>query len=272
MKPLSILASAFCLLVLCVSCGPDLPEDVQEAYALLPGELDFNYDVKPILSDKCFACHGPDANKRKAGLRLDIAEEAYRALGKKGSYHAIVPGNADKSTAVARILSHDPEMVMPTPESHLSLTVTEKATLIKWIEDGAAYQPHWSFIKPEKRDAPEVKDKNWVKNPIDRYVLQKLEAQGIAPAGRADKETLIRRASFDLRGLPPTLTEIDRFVADPSPDAYEKVLDRFLASPAYGERMATDWLDVARYTDSDGYLDDKHRDVSPWRDWVIRGF
>ena len=260
------------LTVLFASCGPDLPPDVEEAYNLLPGELDFNYDVKPILSDKCFACHGPDAKKRKADLRLDIAEEAYRALGEKGSYHAIVPGNANKSTAVSRILSDDPEMVMPTPDSHLSLTVEEKATLVKWIENGAEYQPHWSFIKPEKSKLPNVKDGNWVKNPVDNYVLQKLEAKGIAPAERASRETLIRRASFDLCGLPPTLAEIDRFVADKSPDAYEKMIDRYLASPAYGERMAVDWMDVARYTDSDGYLDDKHRDFSPWRDWVISAF
>ncbi len=260
------------LIVLCVSCGPKLPDDVQEAYNLLPNDLDFNYDVKPILSDKCFACHGPDAKKRKADLRLDLAEEAYRALGKEENYHAIVPGNADKSHAVARILSHDPEVVMPTPESHLSLTIKEKATLIKWIEEGAEYRPHWSFMKPEKKKAPKVNNEDWVKNPIDNYALQKLEAKGIAPAESATKETLIRRASFDLCGLPPTLAEIDRFVADKSPDAYEKMIDHYLASPAYGERMAVDWMDVARYTDSDGYLDDKHRDVSPWRDWVIQAF
>lgn len=257
---------------LTVSCGPDLPPDVQQAYNLLPSKLDFNYDVKPILSDKCYACHGPDAKKRKADLRLDVAEEAYRALGKSGSYHAIVPGNSSKSVAVERILSSDPEMVMPTPESHLLLTVTEKATLIKWIEEGAEYQPHWSFIKPEKGNAPKVDKTDWIKNAIDNYVLKKLEDKGIAPAERATKETLIRRASFDLCGLPPSLAEIDRFVADKSPDAYGKMIDRYLASPAYGERMAVDWMDVARYTDSDGYLDDKHRDLSPWRDWVIQAF
>ncbi len=255
---------------LLASCGPALPPDVQQAYNLLPAKLDFNYDVKPILSDKCFACHGPDAKKRKADLRLDIAEEAYRALGKSGNYHAIVPGKSSKSVAVSRILSDDPEIVMPTPESHLSLTVKEKATLVKWIEEGAEYQPHWSFIKPEKKKSPKVDNEDWVKNPIDNYVLQKLEAKGITPAERATKETLIRRASFDLCGLPPTLAEIDRFIADKSPDAYEKMIDRYLASPAYGERMAVDWMDVARYTDSDGYLDDKHREVSPWRDWVIQ--
>ncbi|GHB77612.1 DUF1553 domain-containing protein [Persicitalea jodogahamensis] len=265
-------ASGVLLALLCFSCSPDLPDEVQQAYNLLPSDLDFNYDVKPILSDKCFACHGPDAKKRKADLRLDIAEEAYRALGKAKDYHAIVPGNSAKSTAVERILSHDPEMVMPTPESHLSLTVQEKAILVKWIEEGAEYQPHWSFMKPEKGNAPRVKDRDWPKNPIDNYVLDKLEAKGIEPADVATRETLIRRASFDLCGLPPTLAEIDRFVADESPDAYEKMIDRYLASPAYGERMAVDWMDVARYTDSDGYLDDKHREVSPWRDWVIQAF
>jgi len=272
------LVKSFLLLLACsltfllASCGTELPPDVQEAYTLLPGDLDFNYDVKPILSDKCFACHGPDSKKRKADLRLDTEEEAYRALGKDKSYHAIVPGNVGKSVAVERILSQDQEMVMPTPESHLSLTVKEKAILIKWIEEGAEYQPHWSFIKPEKEKAPKVDNEDWLRNSIDNYVLARLEAKGIEPAGRATKETLIRRASFDLCGLPPTLPEIDQFLADESPDAYGKMIDRYLASPAYGERMAVDWMDVARYTDSDGYLDDKHREVSPWRDWVIQAF
>ena len=254
------------------SCGYDMPEDVKLAYEKLPEEIDFNFDVKPILSDKCFACHGPDSKKREKKVRLDIEEEAFQALGKDKSYHAIVRGNVAKSVAVTRILSEDPETVMPTPNSHLKLTATEKAIIIKWIEQGAKYEKHWSFIKPEKRELPEIKNKNWAKTPIDYYVLEKLEAKKIEPAAQATKETLIRRVSFDLRGLPPTLSEIDQYLADKAPNAYEKMIDRFLASKSYGERMAADWLDVSRYTDSDGYLDDKHRDFSPWRDWVIKAF
>lgn len=262
----------FSIYLVLVSCGPDLPPDVQQAYDLLPGELDYNYDVKPILSDKCFACHGPDANKRKADLRLDVEEEAYRARGKKGNSYAIVPGNAGKSTAIKRILSSEPEEVMPTPASHLTLTVKEKATLIRWIEEGADYQPHWSFRRPVKKRLPKVKEQEWINNPIDAYVLAALEKKNVQPAGKASWETLIRRVSFDLCGLPPSLAEVDRFLADQSPNAYEKMVNYYLASPAYGERMAMDWMDVARYADSDGYLDDKHREVSAWRDWVIRAF
>lgn len=254
------------------SCGYDMPEEVKLAYDQLPDEIDFNFDVKPILSDKCFACHGPDAKKREGKFRLDLEEEALQALGKAKNYHAIVPGNAAKSVVVTRILSADPEEVMPTPDSHLTLTVAEKATLIKWIEQGAKYEKHWSFIKPQKKELPDVENEKWAKNPIDYYVLEKLESKKIEPTAQATKETLIRRVSFDLCGLPPTLSEIDQFIADTSPNAYEKMIDRYLASQAYGERMAADWLDVSRYTDSDGYLDDKHRDFSPWRDWVIKAF
>ena len=175
------------------SCGYDMPEDVKLAYEKLPEEIDFNFDVKPILSDKCFACHGPDSKKREKKVRLDMEEEAFQALGKDKSYHAIVRGNVAKSVAVARILSEDPETVMPTPNSHLKLTAAEKAIIIKWIEQGAKYEKHWSFIKPEKRELPEIKNKNWAKTPIDYYVLEKLESKKIEPAAQATKETLIRK-------------------------------------------------------------------------------
>jgi len=256
------------------SCGDDfqMPEEVELAYDTLPKEIDFNFDVKPILSDKCFACHGPDSKKREGKFRLDLEEEAFQALGDNKDYHAIVPGKVGKSWVVNRILSNDPDEVMPTPDSHLKLTIAEKATIIKWIEQGAKYDKHWSFKQPKKKELPAVTNKNWPKNPIDYYVLVQLEARKIEPATQATKETLIRRVSFDLCGLPPTLQEIDQYLTDKSPNAYEKMVDRYLASKAYGERMATDWLDVARYTDSDGYLDDKHRDFSPWRDWVIKAF
>ena len=161
---------------------------------------------------------------------------------------------------------------MPPPESHLKLTVEEKAILTKWIEQGAEYKPHWAFIQPEKNEPPTGENESWAVSPIDHFVLDRLEREGLTPAPEAEKETLIRRLSFDLTGLPPTLDEVDQFLADDSPDAYEKLVDRLLQSPAYGERMATNWMDVARYADSDGYLDDKHRNFSPWRDWVIKAF
>ncbi|MEZ4903838.1 MAG: DUF1549 domain-containing protein [Spirosomataceae bacterium] len=273
MKSKSYWLIGLSLLIFC-SCRNDfqMPEEIKLAYSELPEEIDFNFDVKPILSDKCFTCHGPDSKKRDGKFRLDLQEEAFRALGSTKSYHAIVPGDVGASKAVERILSNDPDEIMPTPDSHLKLTIAEKATIIKWIEQGAKYDKHWSFKQPQKGALPTVKDKKWPKNSIDYYVLAKLESQKIAPAAPATKETLIRRVSFDLCGLPPTLSEIDQYVADKSPDAYEKMVDRYLASKAYGERMAADWLDVARYTDSDGYLDDKHRDFSPWRDWVIKAF
>ncbi|SOE21270.1 Concanavalin A-like lectin/glucanases superfamily protein [Spirosomataceae bacterium TFI 002] len=258
--------------ILLSSCSTPLPKEVEEAYEKLPDDLSFNFDVKPILSDKCFACHGPDEKKRESGLRLDIEEAAFKALGEDEDYYAIVPGSLSKSTAVERILSQDPDLVMPTPESHLVLTAKEKATLIKWINDGAKYEKHWAFIPVEEADIPDVENEEWVQNGIDNFVLDKLEQKGIQTSPKASKETLIRRVSFDLTGLPPTLAEIDFFVKDKSSDAFEKMVDRYLASSAYGERMASDWMDVSRYTDSDGYLDDKHRDFSPWRDWVINAF
>ncbi|WP_247233687.1 DUF1553 domain-containing protein [Telluribacter sp. SYSU D00476] len=254
------------------SCSTlELPEEVELAMAQVPDEVDYNLHVKPILSDKCFACHGPDQKKQKADLRLDEAQFAYRKESEAGR-RAISPGKASRSELVHRILTNDPELVMPSPESHLSLTPTEKATLIRWIEQGAEYKPHWAFVAPQEPKLPEVKNEEWPKNEIDYFVLGRLEKEGLAPSPEADRETLIRRVSFDLTGLPPTIKDIDAFVRDRSPNAYEHMVDRYLASPHYGERMAAYWLDVARFADSHGYLDDKHRDMSPWRDWVISAF
>ncbi len=253
------------------SCNQDLPEKVAEEYRDLPEELDFNIHVRPILSDKCFLCHGPDQAKQQAGLRLDFAEYAYSALPESGNT-AIVPGNLRKSAVFHRILSDDPEQVMPVPESNLSLTDYEKAVLIKWIEEGAEYKPHWAFIKPEKSDPPKVELKDWSQNPIDQFVLAKLEEKSLKPSPEADKATLLRRVSFDLTGLPPTPEEIEAFLSDNSEEAYEKVVDRLLASPHYGEKMARDWIDLARFADTHGYSLDRYRDMSPWRDWVIKAF
>ncbi|WP_019989810.1 DUF1553 domain-containing protein [Rudanella lutea] len=251
-----------------------LPADVASAYAKLPAELDYNQHVKPVLSDKCFACHGPDKAKQKAGLRLDVASAAYGPLPESPGKVAVKPGNWAKSEVVHRILSTDPDYRMPTPESHLSLSAEEKAVLLKWIKDGAVYKPHWAFVTPQKKALPTLSATlaGRVVNPIDGFVLARLEREGLQPAPEANRELLLRRLSLDLTGLPPTPAEIDRFLTDKSPDAYEKQVDRLLASPHYGEKMATDWLDLARFADSHGYTVDRLRDMSPYRDWVIRAF
>ncbi|PSR57170.1 hypothetical protein AHMF7605_04340 [Adhaeribacter arboris] len=254
------------------SCSePDLPPEVEKAMAQIPAKIDYNLHVKPILSDRCFACHGPDKNKQKGGLRLDLVS-AYNKENKDTGRKALVPGNLAKSEVFHRIISTDPEYLMPTPESHLQLNPEEKAILIKWIKDGAEYKPHWSLVMPRKTALPAVKNKSWVKNSIDHFVLSKLEEKGLKPNPEASKETLIRRVSFDLTGLPPTISEIDAFLADKSPQAYERVVNRLLQSPHFGERLAVDWLDVARYADTHGYQDDGLRNAYPWRDWVISAF
>ncbi|WP_126970986.1 DUF1553 domain-containing protein [Gynurincola endophyticus] len=248
-----------------------IPEEVQLAMKNLPDQLDYNVHVKSILSDKCFSCHGPDMAKQKGDLRLDMAEAAYGKETASG-LKAIKPGNLRKSDVAHRILSTDKDYLMPTPASHLTLTAEEKAVLLKWIDDGAEYKPHWAFEAPVKPRLPKVQQKEWAQNEIDFFVLQKLETEGLQPSPEADKESLIRRVSFDLTGLPPTIQEIDAYLNDNSTDSYEKIVDYYLKSPHYGERMAAYWLDVARFADSHGYLDDKHRDASPWRDWVINAY
>jgi uncharacterized protein DUF1553/uncharacterized protein DUF1549/concanavalin A-like lectin/glucanase superfamily protein/cytochrome c len=269
---LFILLSAALLLAGIYYCSAivELPSDVKEAYNALPGSLDYNIDVKPILSDKCFACHGPDKAKQKAGLRLDIAAFAFAGLsGDKGKV-AIDPGNPEGSELFHRILSDDPKYRMPSPESHHTLTAYEKAVLIKWIEDGAVYKQHWAFVKPVKPDVPDAD--GTINNPIDNFILEKLKRKKLQPSKEADKELLLRRLTLDLTGLPPTLAEIDNFLKDGSANAYEQQVDRLLASSHYGEKMAVDWLDVARYADSHGYTVDRIRDMSPYRDWVIKAF
>ncbi len=275
LKYIFFIASGFYFLSNPIEIPPTkLPEDVRAAYEKLPETLDYNLHVKPILSDKCFACHGPDKAKQKAGLRLDIAENAYAPLPENTSKVAITPGNLEKSEVFHRILSDDPTYKMPTPKSHLTLSAHEKAVIIKWIEAGAVYKPHWAFVKPEKKDISRVNTAQHTEggNAIDQLVLKRLEAEGLTPSKEADRETLLRRLSLDLTGLPPTLSELDAFLTDHSPDAYEKQVDRLLASPHYGEKMATDWLDLARFADSYGYTVDRLRDMSPYRDWVIKAY
>lgn len=256
-----------------ISCKSTIekPADVLAAEALLPPTIDYNLHVKPILSDRCFACHGPDQAKQEAGLRLDTPDGAYTALVKSG-HRAIVPGDLASSEMVYRITTTDPDEIMPTPNSNLVLSAEEKAILIRWVEQGATYQKHWSLIVPTLPELPTVTDNKWIKNDIDRFVLAKLESKKQSPNPEADRNTLLRRVSLDLTGLPPTPAEVDAFMADSSPNAYEKVVNRLLNSPHYGERQAVEWLDVARYADSHGYQSDGLRIMWPYRDWVIRAF
>jgi len=253
-------------------CTPDLPEDVSVEYDNLPERLDYNLHVKPVLSDKCFSCHGPDKAKQKAGLRLDVQSSAFADLKESPGKVAIDPGDLRGSELFHRIMSSDPEYRMPSIESHLSLSSKEKAILIKWIKQGAEYKPHWAFVKPVKPEVPNVTRKDWLVNSIDNFILAKLEQEKLKPSSLAKKELLLRRVSLDLTGLPPTVEELDFFINDPSPDAYEKQVDRLLHSPHYGEQRAVDWLDLARFADSHGYTVDRIIDMSPYRDWVIQAF
>jgi len=232
-------------------------------------EVDFNRDIRPILSDQCYACHGPDANARQADLRLDLKEGA---LGKSGGKHVVLPSHPDESLLISRITAADLSDRMPPVESGRSLSPEEIALLRRWVETGAEWAPHWSFLPPTRPQLPDVADSAWPRNAIDYFTRARLEAEGLRPSVEASKETLIRRVSLDLTGLPPTLTGIDAFLADDSPNAYEKVVDRLLGSVHYGEQMALDWLDLARYADSHGYFDDTPREMWPWRDWVVQAF
>ncbi len=232
--------------------------------------VDYNRDIRPILSDRCYNCHGPDEQTREAGLRLDLPETAY-AEADSGS-HAIVPGKPEESELLARVTSSDSYMRMPPEDSGVEPLSAEQIELLRrWIADGAEFRPHWSFVPPTRPTPPETKSA-WGGNEIDAFVLARLEEAGLVPSPEADKATLLRRVTYDLTGLPPTLAEIEAFLADDSADAYEKVVDRLLASPHYGEHMARDWLDAARYGDTHGLHLDNVRSIWPYRDWVIRAF
>ncbi|MCC5936622.1 MAG: PSD1 domain-containing protein [Lunatimonas sp.] len=238
----------------------------------VPDQVSYNFHVRPILSDNCFACHGPDANKREAGLRLDIAEEAFKALQETPGAHGLVPGRPMQSVAYLRMISDDPEQRMPPPGSNLKLTDTEIKVIEKWIKQGAKYEPHWAFVPPQKPDLPQPKDKDWVLNEIDRFTRTKMQEVGLKPNEQADKESLLKRLSLDLTGLPPTLEMMDEFLQDQRPDAYEHWVDQLMAGAAYGEKMAVYWMDIARFADSHGFQDDSYRSMWPWRDWVIHAF
>ncbi len=234
--------------------------------------VQYNRDIRPILSDRCFRCHGPDTASRKAKLRLDQPESAFGPR-KDPAEHAIVPGDPDQSLLVRKIFSQDPDEIMPPPASYLSLTAAEKETLRAWIALGAKYQPHWAFVPlPATVAVPPVSDQNWPRNEIDHFIAARLEKAGLRPSIEATRTRWLRRVTYDLDGLPPTPADANAFLADTSPTAYEKVVDRLLASRRFGERMAVPWLDAARYADSYGYQSDALCPTWPYRDWVVNAF
>lgn len=229
--------------------------------------IDYNRDIRPILSDSCFTCHGPDAEARKADLRLDRKADALAE--RKGGAHAIVPGDADASDVVFRLEAEDDTVKMPPPDSGKSITPEQAALIRRWVEQGAPWSEHWAFTPPRRPPVPAVEASGPVRNPIDAFILSRLKAEGLSPSPEADRATLIRRLSLDLLGLPPTAAEVDAFLVDQAPNAYDRLVERLLSSPHYGERWGRIWLDAARYADSDGYEKDKPRSVWFYRDWVI---
>ncbi|MEC8337210.1 MAG: PSD1 and planctomycete cytochrome C domain-containing protein [Planctomycetota bacterium] len=231
--------------------------------------VDFSQSIRPILSDACYQCHGPDEKERQAGLRLDQRKSL---LANRDTRPAVVPGNHSESEIFHRITSNDPEMRMPPPDAVRQLTAKEIELLKAWIDQGADWEKLWSLQPVRTVEPPSVQQQDWPRSTLDRFVLANLERQGLTPSEEASRETLIRRVTLDLTGLPPTLAEIDAFIADASEDAYEKVVERLLASPHYGERMAVDWLDAARFADTHGYHVDSQREMWRWRDWVIDAF
>jgi hypothetical protein len=231
--------------------------------------VDFARDVRPLLSDRCFACHGPDAGRREADLRLDLREDTLRD---RGGYAVVVPGDPGASELIRRIELHDRRGQMPPPAAKLELSEAEVELLRRWIAEGAVSEEHWSFTPPTRRDAPAVADADWLRDPLDAFVLRRLEEAGLDPAPPADPATLLRRVSFDLTGLPPTVDELQAFLADPSEEAYAETVERLLASAAHAERMTSAWLDAARYADTFGYQSDVDMHVWPWRDWVLGAF
>lgn len=255
---LRLLLGIACSLLLIEQCAAENPS------------IDFGRDIRPLLSDRCFKCHGPDAASREAGLRLDQRETATAEL--ESGVVAVVPGKPDESELLARIDSEDESMRMPPVDSGKSLSPEERALLRKWIAAGAPFEKHWAFTTPRRPAVPPTKRQKFVRNPIDAFVLAKLESQGLEPSPEADPQDLIRRLYFDLIGLPPSTQEMDRFLGDSRADAYEREVNELVHSPHYGERMAIEWLDGARFADSNGYQNDFQRTMWPWRDWVIDAY
>lgn len=236
-------------------------------------QVSYNFHIRPILSDKCFKCHGPDANKRAAELRLDIPEAAFAPLHETNGAFAIVPGKPDESELYRRITSTDTSYQMPTPDSHLGLLSKEEISLVeRWIKQGARYEKHWAFIPPKRAAVPAIVDAKWAKNAIDHFIAKKQQQVGLSHSEEATREQLLKRLCLDLTGLPPNAELTEQFLKDTRPDAYERLVDSLLTSPHYGEKMAIHWLDLARFADSFGYQDDDMRTQWAWRDWVIHAF
>ncbi|HCW08520.1 MAG TPA: hypothetical protein DGG95_14270 [Cytophagales bacterium] len=263
---LKVLFLSSILLLISVRCKQ------KGALVIKSDSVDFNLHIRPILSDRCFKCHGPDAKQRKANLRLDTPEGAYAALKDDPTQHPIVPGAPDKSFVYLRIASTDTAEVMPPPSSNLKLNKSEINIIKKWIEQGAKYKKHWAFIPPKKKSLPEISDKRWPKNEIDYFIVASLENADLSPNEEATKELLLKRLSLDITGLPPSIELQNAFMKNEGEQAYEKTVDELLAQPHYGEKMAAHWMDVSRYADSHGYQDDGLRTMWPWRDWVIHAF
>ena len=243
-----------------------LPQVARTLAAPPDAKVDYNFQIRPLLADRCFVCHGPDENKRKAKLRLDVPAVAF-------AKRAIVPGKPEESAVLERITAADAEQRMPPAKTNLRLSKDEIELIRRWIAEGAEYKPHWSLLPlPDRVEVPAITDTKWPTNAIDHFVLTRLQREGLKPSPAASKEDWMRRVSFDLTGLPPTPAEVDAFLDDSSPRAFEKVVDRLLASSHFGERLAQEWLDVARYADSFGYQSDGDMNVWPWRDWVIEAF
>ncbi|HVY70770.1 MAG TPA: DUF1549 domain-containing protein, partial [Verrucomicrobiae bacterium] len=249
------------LAALVVSARADVP---------VAAKVDYNRDIRPILSDHCYACHGPDQKARKGGLRLDLKEEAFKAA-KSGAF-AIIPHDTTKSELVRRVTTTDADDRMPPAKGGKPLSSAQIETLRRWVQQGAEWKGHWAYQKPERPPLPDVREKGWPRNPIDNFILGKLESNGMKPSPEADKNRLIRRVTFDLTGVPPKVEDVDAFLKDKGTNDYEKVVDRLLGSREYGERMAMFWLDLARYADTQGYHHDAHRDMYRWRDYVINSF
>ena len=264
-KVACLLAGA--ILVILAGCA----DNAGQLSSPLPDVVDYNFHIRPILSDRCYACHGPDGNAREANLRLDEEHGAKFASLSDGGY-AVVPGSARKSMLYKKITESDPAQRMPPPESNLALSDHEIALIRRWLDQGADWKPHWSFIPVSEPPLPDITDAAWPRNPLDYFVLARLEQEGLSPRPEANRTTLLRRVTLDLTGLPPTLEEIDHFLADSSDLAYERVVDRLLDSPAFGEHMASEWLDIARYADTHGYQADRERYSWPWRDWVVEAY
>ncbi len=266
----SAVSAAFSAVVALALFGLTTGGAPRASAAAASSPIQFNRDIRPILAENCFTCHGPDKNKRKAGLRLDLPDDATRKLD--SGERAVVPGDVTKSHLLKVVATENDDDRMPPQKTGKRLTAQQVSLLRDWIAQGAVFQPHWAYVPPERPALPAVRNRSWPRNEIDHFILARLEKEGLKPSAETDKATLIRRVTLDLTGLPPTVAEVDAFLADKSAGAYEKVVDRLLASPSFGEKLAIQWLDLARYADSDGYHADTARSMWQYRDYVIRSF